>query len=375
MTRETTPTPTSASLLSDEMLERFGERAPGYDRENRFFSEDFEELKEAGYLTLAVPRSSAAGAAAGRGLPRAAPSGLPRAGHRAGHQHAPLLDRRRRRPLPAGRQVARVDAREAGEGEVFAAGHGERGQRPAAALLHGQCRAGRRRLPIHRPQVFGSLTPGLDPPRDPRHGHERPREPEGRPRLHAARHRTATASTRRWDTLGMRATRSDDTVLEGAFVPDNTSRGSCPPASRAPTSFVLAIFAWALTLRQHLPRAGPARARSGGRPASRTRPRSRMTRSMAYHPEVQHAVAEMVLALEARAASGAGSPRTGRGRRPRRPWPTRSSAPSTGGRERRRRWSTWRSRWRAAPACSSAASSSGYSATRAWVGSTRRTAS
>ena len=43
-------------VLTDEMLERFGARASSYDRENRFFSEDFEELREAGYLIMPVPR-------------------------------------------------------------------------------------------------------------------------------------------------------------------------------------------------------------------------------------------------------------------------------------------------------------------------------
>ena len=43
------------SVLTDDMLERFWERAPGYDRENRFFQEDFDELKEAGYYLMAIP--------------------------------------------------------------------------------------------------------------------------------------------------------------------------------------------------------------------------------------------------------------------------------------------------------------------------------
>src|SRR5687768_8958112 len=42
-------------ILSDEIIERCGERAAQYDRENRFFFEDFEELKQAGYLRMAVP--------------------------------------------------------------------------------------------------------------------------------------------------------------------------------------------------------------------------------------------------------------------------------------------------------------------------------
>lgn len=57
MTGRVVPTQTDTSpVLTDAMLERFRERAPGYDRENRFFFEDFEELRASGYLTMAVPR-------------------------------------------------------------------------------------------------------------------------------------------------------------------------------------------------------------------------------------------------------------------------------------------------------------------------------
>ena len=42
-------------ILSDELLVRCAERAPVYDRENRFFQEDFDELREAGYLCMNVP--------------------------------------------------------------------------------------------------------------------------------------------------------------------------------------------------------------------------------------------------------------------------------------------------------------------------------
>ena len=46
---------TSQHVISDDILARCMERAPGYDRENRFFQEDFEELRDAGYLRMAVP--------------------------------------------------------------------------------------------------------------------------------------------------------------------------------------------------------------------------------------------------------------------------------------------------------------------------------
>ncbi len=43
------------TVLTDDMLARFATRAPQYDRDNVFFSEDFDELRQAGYLRLAVP--------------------------------------------------------------------------------------------------------------------------------------------------------------------------------------------------------------------------------------------------------------------------------------------------------------------------------
>ena len=42
--------------IPDSILQGCHERAAGYDRENRFCQEDFDELKEAGYLDMVVPR-------------------------------------------------------------------------------------------------------------------------------------------------------------------------------------------------------------------------------------------------------------------------------------------------------------------------------
>src|SRR3954464_5083650 len=47
---------TRPPLVSDDLLRRFHERAPAYDRENRFFAEDFEDLRKTGYLTMPVPK-------------------------------------------------------------------------------------------------------------------------------------------------------------------------------------------------------------------------------------------------------------------------------------------------------------------------------
>jgi alkylation response protein AidB-like acyl-CoA dehydrogenase len=43
-------------VLTDELLARIHDRAPGYDRDNAFFTEDLAELAAAGYLSALVPR-------------------------------------------------------------------------------------------------------------------------------------------------------------------------------------------------------------------------------------------------------------------------------------------------------------------------------
>ena len=51
----TTTAETANGVLTDSMLEQFQSRSATYDAENKFFQEDFDDLKAAGYLTLAVP--------------------------------------------------------------------------------------------------------------------------------------------------------------------------------------------------------------------------------------------------------------------------------------------------------------------------------
>ena len=47
---------TAAQVLSDDLLDRCARRAATYDRENRFFTDDFEELRQAGYLGMPIPQ-------------------------------------------------------------------------------------------------------------------------------------------------------------------------------------------------------------------------------------------------------------------------------------------------------------------------------
>src|SRR6185312_7331784 len=99
-----------------------------------------------------------------------------------------------------------------------------------------------------------------------------------------------------WDTMGMRATRSDDVVLDGAFVPDKyISRILSPGAADA---FVLGVFAWALMGFANIYYGVAQRAMDLALPALKSKTSLAVSRSMAYHPEFQHAVAEMALALD-----------------------------------------------------------------------------
>ena len=160
------------------------------------------------------------------------------------------------------------------------------------------CRACRGRLPLYRRKHFGSLTPvwtrlciyGVDTAHP-----EGPRIVHGfLPRDTAGYHIEET-----WDTLGMSATRSDDTVLEGAFVPDKYIVRIRPPGFVGADAFILAMFAWAEPLFANIYIGLAERARDLA--IARVKQKTSvvgMTRSMAYHPEVQHRIAEIVLAIE-----------------------------------------------------------------------------
>lgn len=55
--RETRHRELAERYLPEELLERFRDRAAAHDRENTFFHDDLEELRERGYLTVFVPES------------------------------------------------------------------------------------------------------------------------------------------------------------------------------------------------------------------------------------------------------------------------------------------------------------------------------
>lgn len=100
-----------------------------------------------------------------------------------------------------------------------------------------------------------------------------------------------------------RLTRSD-TVLENAFVPDQYVARFAPAGAAGVDPFVLGIFAWALMDFGNIYYGLAKRALDQTITALKTKSSLALTRSMAYHPEAQHAIAEMVIELESIGPSG-----------------------------------------------------------------------
>ena len=291
---------TASSTLTEELLERCASRAAGYDRDNRFFQEDFDELKAAGYLLSAVPKAFGG---AGLNLAEicreqarlayAAPAtALAVNMHLYWTGVAADLNK-------AGDHTLDWLLEDAAAGEVFAAGHGERGNDLpvlASASIAEKVDGGYR---FRGHKTFGSLTPvwtrlgshamDLADPAHPKVVHAfMPRETAGYQIVET------------WDTLGMRATRSDDTVLNGAFVPDRFIVRVLPAGFAGADLFVLGIFAWAEPTFGHIYTAVAQRARDLAVAAAREKTSVALGgRSMAWNPMLQHAVAEMDIELDA----------------------------------------------------------------------------
>src|SRR4249919_2660681 len=101
-----------------------------------------------------------------------------------------------------------------------------------------------------------------------------------------------------WDTLGMRATESNDTILDRAFIPDAQTPLVCPAGFAGAGMFQVGIFAWALLGFAAVYSGAAHRAYDMTIETVQKRTSIALTRSMAYHPEVQHYVAEMRMKLE-----------------------------------------------------------------------------
>jgi alkylation response protein AidB-like acyl-CoA dehydrogenase len=205
------------ALLDDELLARIHARAAGYDRDNAFFTEDLEDLATAGYLKALVPkRFGGAGLSlleAVREQQRLAAAAPATA--LAVNMHL-IWTGVAKSMFERGDDALEFVLREAAAGELFAFAISEPGN---DLVLFGS-----RTDAVPQPdggyeftgtKIFTSLSPawtrlglfGLDST-----------SPDAPKLVHAVVTRDAPGVTvlDDWDTLGMRATQSNSTRLEGA---------------------------------------------------------------------------------------------------------------------------------------------------------------
>lgn len=278
--------------LDAAMLERFRERAGMYDDENRFFTDDFQELVDAGYLRAPLPRAvGGAGSSivdlmrAQRRLGAAAPStALATTMHLFITGAATAL---RAAGDPAVAPIVEAVA----DGEIIASGHAETGNdlpilmsTSTATLAPGGYRiTGRKRFGSLGPVWTQLLVHAMD-------------VSDGQPRIvHALVPRDAPGVhvQDHWDALGMRASQSYDTVLDDVFVPDlHVVR--VLPAGDPTDPFFGVMSTWASLLIGAVYLGIADRALELAVQGANTKTSIAIPRAtMAHHPEVQHAVAEM----------------------------------------------------------------------------------
>ncbi len=229
-------------ILDDELLERIRGRAAEYDRRNSFFDEDLAELREAGYLTAMVPEEFGG---AGLTLDELTNEQMRLAG--AAPSTALAVNMHHvwvgvaRTVRVAGDRSADLILEAAGAGELLAFGISEAGNDLVLFGSDTEARPdGAGGYSFYGTKIFTSLSPawtrlgtfGLDTTGD-------------EPRLvYAFVDRDAGGIEIKddWDTVGMRATQSCTTVLDGVYAPpERVVRRVAPGPTRDP--FVFGIFA------------------------------------------------------------------------------------------------------------------------------------
>lgn len=238
----------SSVFFSAEDYQRFHSRAAGYDKENSFFAEDFEELRAAGYLKAALPAEYG-----GQGLSL---TEVAREQRRLAYW-APATALAVNMHLywtgpaaamtTAGVEDLAWPLQAVRDGAVLAAGHGERGNDvglddsvvSAVPQPDGSYRISGRK-------TFTSLSPVwtiIDI-------HARDDSDAQNPKivhLFVERDQEGVRTEKTWDALGVRATGSDDTVFENAYAAGPTVVGTHGLGETYPP-YVGAIFGWYLPL-------------------------------------------------------------------------------------------------------------------------------
>ncbi|HEU4756473.1 MAG TPA: acyl-CoA dehydrogenase family protein [Agromyces sp.] len=291
--------PTTESLLDDDLLARLRERADDYDRRNAFFTEDLAELADRGYLRALVPTGLG-----GLGWDL---DDLVRAQMRlAGAAPATALGVNMHLVWTG---VARVlhdrgdDAldfvlREAADGEVFAFGISEAGNdlmlfgsgTDADPQPDGSVRYSGRK-------IFTSLSPAWT--RLGVHGLDT-RSPDAPKIVYGFidREDPDVRTLDDWDTIGMRATQSRTTVLDGAVAEAARIVRRLDPGPN-PDPFVFAIFACFELFLSSVYAGIASRALELAAESARSRVSAKTGRPRSEDPDVRRRIAGAALALDA----------------------------------------------------------------------------
>jgi alkylation response protein AidB-like acyl-CoA dehydrogenase len=233
--------------LAESLATTFAERASTFDRDNTFPVENYEDLRESGYLTLTVPKELGGHGATLRELVLAQERLAAGCGSTAlavnmhvspvGQWASIWRDTRDERLEELLRGVA------AGE-VVWASLTAEPGvpnhltdASTQAERVDGGFRVNGRKIFCTNSTVAThfSFTARYD-------------DPKSGPRIgifRTAKEAPGFSFVQTWDTLGMRATQSNDLVIEGAFVPEEALIHSAP-VHHFDGRILKTVFSWAM---------------------------------------------------------------------------------------------------------------------------------
>jgi alkylation response protein AidB-like acyl-CoA dehydrogenase len=191
--------------------------------------------------------------------------------------------------------------REGAGGEIYAAGHAESGNDLPLLLSTATAIKADGGYKITGRKMFGSLSPVWT-----RYGFHAmdTSDPAGPKIVHGFLPREAVGYKidATWDALGMRASMSNDTVMQDAFCPDNLVGRIVPAGPAGVDVFILGVFANALIGLANVYFGAALRARDLAIEGVKKKTSLGLTRSMAYHPHIQYSAAEMDLMIDSTTA-------------------------------------------------------------------------
>ncbi|WP_263730569.1 acyl-CoA dehydrogenase family protein [Cellulomonas sp. SG140] len=287
------------TLLTDDLLARVHDRAPVHDRDNTFPHDDLADLRAAGYLTAFVPTELGGAGLTLEEVAReqvrlaaAAPAtALALNMHLVVTGMAALL-------MADGDDSMRFVLQDAAAGEVLAFGNSEAGN--DLVMFGSRTRAERATDGGYRyvgTKIFTSLSPvwtrlatfGLDDadPSDPRLVHGV-----------VAREQGGVTVGEDWDTLGMRATQSATTHLEGAYAPPDRIVRRLPPGPSADPYIVALFSVFEILLAAVYTGIGRRALELGAANARRRTSMKYDGRSYADDPDIRWKVADAALAQD-----------------------------------------------------------------------------